>query len=230
MGFAHNSIFSLRRLAQAAVFLATAAALLHACLSYSSWTRERDRFIKFSQSNGPQVCQQFSQKCAAEAERAHPGQRQSDDAVLAAMCRRHLEQGLTNDCSGLSAAMCRQNLELERMIDCSIIDPGAYSDYFIDTAHGSKLPSLTTAAWAAIAALMAIARLYISEPHIGWRRVALVASPVLAIGAGVLSAIATEEAEDALLIGTIGMPLAFVGVLGARRVYTWIREGFETHK
>jgi hypothetical protein len=92
-----------------------------------------------------------------------------------------------------------------------------------------KILNLWITSWASILVIHTTVSLYIKERNIGWRRLAIIAGVLLAIGSGLFAFIesrSTEKIIKVLIFSTGGFVIGTLLVLWVRSVVKWVRAGF----
>ena len=132
--------------------------------------------------------------------------------------------------SQLQMEKCFSLEESNEKLNCRShnFDPGTIVDVF---RRRSSRISETLTVWLLTVALLSSIRLILREPHIGWRRISMLLSSILAaiggtIGFGADGPNAIAFPLAAVLGGCIGL----VAPLVLRRLIVWVRAGFPEYR
>jgi len=223
----------------AAFFLLGVVSVIGSIAPYDRWQEETRSYQEWISSDRPQVCKQLYAEQFAQA--------LGDGSASSAM----FEARLTHPENRLALASlgCIPHepneydvfLQQERRQSYSDgpfgygpTDPGSLAESTWSQIKES-LPEIL-ATFFAIAATVFIfltaGRLFLTEPHVGWRRISLVIGAlgsVFTLIAGLLSQDSHTSDDDILVLGAIvlsAFPLSVLLVLCGRRISGWIFAGF----
>lgn len=219
-------------LACSALAIATLALAIGAYISYGTWASETERFRRFSANSGPERCERIAEQCRAQVAPTLPRINttfpSSRYGVFLACEELDGAKGSSTACVQAYEAIlaCGERLSRQQGIDCYVTQPEPFAPYYFNSLSSAHLPELALVAWLCVILSLYVLRTFLAESSTGWRRIAVVASPITAGSLALIGWLARWEQDALLAVAVTGLVLGFVGVLLARRMHRWICDGF----
>jgi hypothetical protein len=206
------------------------AALIYCSLVYLEWNHSRVEWSQHVVSGNAARCEQIKVVCQEEAAARRTSDPKPDASPYGEIVR------LLYDAESCRHRLERQaHLRLEQwgreIAACVKAEPRHFIEALSDSwsyARTNEVPPAGVALtfWLVLLSAIILVRLFLAEPHLGWRRLALLAG-VIGTAAGAVYAI-EERMRDAEVIVTVATAttVAFAAVLLGRRVCLWVLNGF----
>lgn len=178
----------------------------------ASWSAAKTELARFHSAPQPAACRQIVEDC--EAAVASRREREQQGASVSSPEEYLPDYGVIIACP-VPEGLCRA------------VDPGPFAAYYVERFQSSLDIATVVLGLFVLVGLVALARLYAAENHLGWRRIALTVSPTMALVVALLAwASNLLETEEVVLAGLGGLLLGFAAPLLGRRINAWVREGF----
>ena len=221
--------------------------ILHAAVTYGTWFGEARSFEVWERDGAAAACQQIKADCLSNPAAAPGGapEAETDDGFLSEMrlmlareaqaasdpeAKRRIASDIAELESKAAAKLAVRRCVLARMsageLDCFRAEPNPFAGRYREELGFGRPWAPASALWAVFLVLFTSVRVLLQERHVGWRRVAIIAGPVLSIATILLAWSSDFKAPAVVVAGGIGLCAGFVIPPLARRCAQWVHDGF----
>jgi hypothetical protein len=200
------------------------SSLVIAAVSYYQWNLASSKYSIYISSAAPKICEQIAKTCQAAATIAPSASTPRGSSWLVNIDPK--ESALWDGM--FERIACKERLSKDQEVDCHIYNPGRFIDFYEESLLDDLSLKAATMAWLGVFVAFSLYRLYCSEANLGWRRVSLLTSFLVAIAGGAFSAALEHSFTESTMLVVAGSGLGFVVPLLGKRIFDWVKEGFRS--
>ena len=224
--------------------------ILNAVVIYGTWFAEDRSFEVWKRDGVAAACQQIEADCFINPEAAAGGVPEpgtddgfrSDEELLLSILKR--EAHTTDDpeaklriaseiaemkektAEKLAVRRCVKARMSAGKLACFRAEPYPLADRYREEVVFERPWAKASALWLGFLVLFTSVRVLLQERHVGWRRVTIIAGPVLSIATILMAWSSDFKAPAVVVAGGSGLCAGFVIPPLARRCAQWVRDGF----
>ncbi len=189
---------------------------------YGAWSQRHSGYAKWVLTEQPAACEAVKAICEVTTPEASDLPDPPDQPAWAA--RSEFSKLIDRI---REVERCEAALATKRKIECYESDPGGLAENLWRFINDRSVDEIAFFLWAALLILIAALRTVFNEPHLGWRRIALLLPLVVGPMTGVIASQGWNAGTEGIVFFSYcSMTLALVMPIWLKRTYRWVHEGF----